>query len=99
MLRIRLRRRGKTKYATYRVVVAQHHLAVKGKYIADVGLYNPHTDEFAVDGDAIKKWIAQGAQPSPTIHNLLVNHKVIDSPKVTTWKPKKKKQAAEVKAG
>lgn len=93
MLRIRLQRRGKRNYATYRVVVAQASAPIKGKYLADVGHYNPHTDVFSVDKDKVSQWLKQGAQPSNTIHNLLVTNKLIDAPKVTTWRPKKKTTA------
>src|SRR3990167_5067090 len=48
MLKIRLRRRGKNKYATYRIVVAQHSAPIKGKFIADLGFYNPHSKEFSI---------------------------------------------------
>lgn len=95
MLRIRLQRRGKKNYATYRVVVAQASAPIKGKYLADLGHYNPHSDAFVVDKDKVAQWIKQGAQPSNTIHNLLVTHKIITGAKVTSWRPKKK---AEEKA-
>lgn len=90
MLRIRLQRRGKKNYATYRVVVAQASAPIKGKYLADLGHYNPHSDAFVVDTAKVTQWIKQGAQPSNTIHNLLVTHKIIPGEKVTSWRPKKK---------
>lgn len=96
MLKLRLQRRGKKNYATYRVVVAEDRAPVKGRFIADVGHYNPHTDAFVVDKDAVQEWITKGVQPSATVHNLLINHKVITGEKVTSWKPKKK--AEEEKA-
>lgn len=90
MLRIRLQRRGKRNYATYRVVVAQASAPIKGRFIADLGSYNPHTDVFAVQAAEVQRWIGQGAKPSATVHNLLVEHKMISGPKVTSWRPKKK---------
>lgn len=98
MLKIRLQRRGKTNYATYRVVVAQAGAPVKGRFIADLGHYNPHTDVFQVDGEAVTTWLGKGAQASPTVHNLLVTHGVIKSEKVTSWRPKKKEGAEEAAA-
>ena len=88
MLKLRLQRRGKKNYATYRVVVAEDRAPVKGRYIADLGHYNPHTDEFAVKQDVVAEWIGKGAQPTPTVHNLLIEHKVITGEKVTSWSPK-----------
>ena len=90
MVRIRLQRRGKRNYATYRVVVADQRAPIKGKFIADVGFYNPHTNEFKVDAELVQKWIGNGAQPTPTVHNLLIDKKIIKGKKVTSWRPKKK---------
>lgn len=88
MLRLRLQRRGKKNYATYRVVVADQRAPIKGKFVADVGSYNPHTDAFVVNKDVVNDWIGKGVQPSNTVHNLLVTHGVIKADKVTSWKPK-----------
>lgn len=90
MLRLRLQRRGKKNYATFRVVVADGHAPVKGKFIDDVGFYNPHTDQFQVREDAVKKWLSHGTQPSATVHNLLVNAGIVQRNKVTSWRPKQK---------
>lgn len=98
MLRMRLQRRGKKNYATFRVVVAQQHAPVKGRFIADLGSYNPHTDEFSVNKDDVTKWISQGVKPSDTVHNLLVTHKLLKADKVTIWNPKKKEEPEEAKA-
>lgn len=90
MLKIRLQRRGKRNYATYRVVVADSRAPIKGRFVADLGSYNPHTDAFAVDTEVTKQWLGHGAQASSTVHNLLVDHNIISAPKVTSWRPKAK---------
>lgn len=90
MLRLRLQRRGKRNYATYKVVVADQHAPIKGKFIATLGHYNPHTNLFAVNTDQVTNWLAQGAQPTSTVHNLLVTNNIIKAKKVTSWRPKKK---------
>jgi len=92
MLKIRLQRRGKRNYATFRVVVAEDKAPIKGRFIDDLGHYNPHTDEFKVDAKAVENWIQKGVRPTPTINNLLITHKVIKGEKVTSWKPKKKEE-------
>ena len=97
MLRMRLQRRGKRNYATYRVVVAEQRAPVKGRFVADLGFYNPHTDEFAVEKDAAQEWIKKGVQPSATVHNLLVTNGLIKAEKVTSWRPKAKKTEEEDK--
>lgn len=91
MLRLRLQRRGKRNYATYRIVVADGHAPIKGRFIADVGHYNPHTDEFSVNKEQVTNWLGKGVQPSATVHNLLVSHDIIEAPKVKSWSPKKKR--------
>lgn len=98
MLRMRLQRRGKKNYATFRVVVAEQHAPVKGRFIADLGSYNPHTDAFSVNKDDVDKWISQGVKPSDTVHNLLVTHKLLKADKVTIWNPKKKEEAETAEA-
>lgn len=87
MLKIRLQRRGKNKYATYRVVVADQRAPIQGSFVADLGAYNPHTNMFTVQKDVVTKWIGQGAQPSATVHNLLITHGIIQGEKVTIWRP------------
>ena len=100
MLRMRLQRRGKRNYATYRVVVAEQSAPIKGRFIDDLGAYNPHTNSFTVDAEKVAKWLKEGVQPSDTVHNLLINNKLIDAPKVTSWKvpTKKKNKPAEAAA-
>ena len=95
MLKIRLQRRGKKNYATYRVVLAEAGAPIKGRFVADLGAYNPHTDTFSVKTDEVKRCLDQGAKATPTVHNLLVEHKVIDAPKVTSWRKKKREGEEE----
>ncbi len=94
MVRIRLQRRGKRGYATYRVVVADGHAPIKGKFLVDLGHYNPHTDAFEVDAAAVQEWIGKGAHPSDTVHNLLIKHNVIKGEKRMLWHPKPVKAEA-----
>ena len=90
MLKMRLQRRGKKNYATYRVVVADVRAPVKGRFVADVGSYNPHTDTFNVNGEKVADWLSKGVQFSSTVHNLLVTHKMLKADKVKSWRPKKR---------
>lgn len=89
MLRIRLSRGGKKNSPVYKVVVAERHRAVKGKFVEAVGMYNPMTKEQTFKADRIKYWISVGAQPSRTVHNLLVRNEIIESPKVAITRAKK----------
>lgn len=58
------------------------------------GFYNPRTKEKQIQAERVKFWISRGAQPSATLHNIFVDEKIIEGPKVKAWQPKKKKSAA-----
>jgi len=90
MLKIRLSRIGKKGQAYFRVVVVEHTKKPKGEYLELLGTYNPHEKVLNVKKDRIEHWVSKGAQPSPTVNNLLVNYKIWDRPKVQSWKPKNK---------
>ena len=72
-VKIRHRRMGAKKAPFYRVVVADSRFPRDGRFIEEVGYYNPLTDpaEVKVDAEAVKKWIANGAQPTDTVKSLL----------------------------
>lgn len=72
-VKIRLRRMGAKKAPFYRVVVADGRYPRDGRFIEEIGTYNPLTDpaEINIDNEAAKKWIANGAQPTDTVRALL----------------------------
>lgn len=92
MLRIRLSRFGKKKKPIYRIIVSERARDPWGKALEYLGHYNPHTKVCEVKKDRILYWLSQGAQPSPTVHNLLVDQNVIRADKVRASKGKKKKK-------
>ena len=67
-VKIRLARHGAKKKPIYRVVVADAHSPRDGRYIEQVGRYNPNTEpsEITLDLEKVEKWIANGAQPIPS---------------------------------
>lgn len=73
MLRIRLTRTGKTRQESFRIVVAPHTNAVKGKYIEMLGYYHPATQpkKLEINKERVEYWIKNGAQPSDTLATLL----------------------------
>lgn len=73
MLRIRLRRVGKKKQPSYRIVVADSRSPRDGKFVDQVGHYNPLLDPptIEVSEEKVRRWIGLGAQPSDTVHRLL----------------------------
>ena len=80
MVKIRLRRMGAKKAPFYRIVVADSHYPRDGRFIEEIGYYNPMTEPavIKVDADKAKQWIANGAQPTDTVKNLLKKSGAID---------------------
>ncbi len=72
-VKMRLRRMGAKKAPFYRVVVADSRYPRDGRFIEEIGTYNPMTEpaEIKIDADLAKKWIANGAQPTDTVKVLL----------------------------
>jgi small subunit ribosomal protein S16 len=86
MVKIRLRRTGKTKQPSYRVVVADSRSPRDGKFIEIIGHYNPirQPKVLEINGDRARYWLGVGAQPTETVTSLLKRVNVLDeSGKVT----------------
>ena len=73
MVKIRLRRMGAKKAPFYRIVVADSHSPRDGRFIEEIGTYNPMLEpsEFKVDADKVREWMKNGAQPTETVKALL----------------------------
>ena len=78
-VKIRLRRMGAKKAPFYRVVVADSRFPRDGRFIEEIGTYDPTKDPAIVniDGEKAKKWIANGAQPTDTVKALLKKNGVL----------------------
>ena len=65
-VKIRLRRMGQKKNPIYRIIVADSRSPRNGRFIEEIGTYNPNTDpsEFKIDEELAKKWLTNGAQPT-----------------------------------
>ena len=72
-VKIRLKRMGKKRAPFYRIVVADSRAPRDGKFIEEVGTYDPNQDPsvFNVNEESVKKWLATGAQPTETVGKLL----------------------------
>ena len=72
-VKIRLRRMGQKKAPFYRIVVADSRSPRDGRFIEEVGYYDPMTNPATVklDNEKIAKWIANGAQPTETVKSLI----------------------------
>ena len=79
-VKIRLRRMGAKKAPFYRIVVADSRYHRDGRFIEEIGYYNPMTEPSTVkvDADKAKQWIANGAQPTDTVKALLKKSGAID---------------------
>lgn len=78
-VKIRLKRMGAKKSPFYRVVVADSRYPRDGRFIEEIGTYNPlmNPSEFKVDAEKVQKWIKNGAQPTDTVRALLKKSNII----------------------
>ncbi len=78
-VKIRLKRIGATKKPFYRVVVADSRYPRDGRFIDEIGTYNPLVNpiDFKVDAEKAQKWIKNGAQPTDTVKSLLKKSGII----------------------
>lgn len=97
MLRIRLRRVGKKKQPSYRLVVADSRAPRDGAFIETIGTYNPLTEPetVTVDEEKARAWLAKGAMPSDRAARILAGRGIGEMPAFT---PKPKKAAAAKEA-
>lgn len=90
MLKIRLQRIGRKNDPAFRAVLTDSKNSTKsGKFLEILGTYNPKAGEKNLLSDRIKYWLGQGAKCSDTMHNFLVQDKIISGKKVNVL-PKKK---------
>lgn len=102
MLNIRLQRTGRKNSPYFRVIVGdKRNAAQSGKFLEVLGSYDPKAGEVSLKEDRVKYWISKGAQPSGTVHNFLVDKKIIDAGKINVMPKKtpiiKEKPAEETK--
>lgn len=92
MLVIRLSRIGKKNHPTFRLIISEKSKDLYGDYLELLGNYDPHTNQVNLKADRIKYWLSKGAQPSGTVHNLLVDKKIIAGQKIKVANIKMKKE-------
>ena len=76
-VKIRLRRVGAKKAPFYRVVVADSRFPRDGRFIEEIGTYNPCVNPAEIKAEKAKQWIANGAQPTDTVRVLLKKSNVL----------------------
>ncbi|MBO5415198.1 MAG: 30S ribosomal protein S16 [Clostridia bacterium] len=79
-VKIRLRRTGAKKAPTYRVIVADSRSPRDGRFIEEIGHYNPRTEpvEIVINEERAKVWLKNGAQPTETVKALLKKSGIVD---------------------
>jgi small subunit ribosomal protein S16 len=101
MLMIRFQRIGRTNDPAFRIVLLEKSRAAKaGSITEQLGTYNPRSKALTIDEVRVKEWIAKGAQPTGSIHNLLITKGIIEGKKINVLSKKtpQKKEGAEVAA-
>ncbi|NET60386.1 MAG: 30S ribosomal protein S16 [Symploca sp. SIO2E6] len=71
MIKLRLKRYGKKREVSYRIVAINSSNRRDGRPLEEVGFYNPRSDETRLDVPAIVKWLKNGAQPTDTVRSIL----------------------------
>jgi small subunit ribosomal protein S16 len=93
MLVIRLFRVGKKNQPVFKIVVTDKRRPPRGgRFLEQVGFYNPLTKEKNINKERIKYWMSVGAKPSATVYNLLIQEKVVKGKKISVHKKAKKKE-------
>ena len=77
-VKMRLRRMGAKKAPTYRVIIADSRSPRDGRFIEEIGYFNPRSDELKIDADKAKTWLKNGAQPTDTVKALLKKSNIVD---------------------
>ena len=70
-VKVRLKKYGRKGQASYRIVAMPSNSKRDGRAVEELGFYNPHTNEANINVVRVKARLAQGAQPTPTVQNLL----------------------------
>ena len=77
MLKLRLKRTGRKRSPSYRLVIMENTFRRDGRPIDEVGYYNPLTKNYKFDNEKIKKWLGYGVKPTETVTNLLKKAEIV----------------------
>lgn len=78
MLKLRLKRTGRKRSPSFRLVIMENTFRRDGRPVEEVGYYNPITKQYKFDADKIKKWLNYGAKPTKTVLSLLKKSEMIN---------------------
>ncbi len=95
MVKIRLKRIGNKFNAIYRIIVADAKAPRDGKFIEEIGFYNPHSKELKIEKELAFKWLSNGAQLTDTAKDLFTKEKLIAE--FNKQRPQKKVKKAKTR--
>jgi len=78
MLKLRLKRIGRKRFPSYRLVIMENTFRRDGRPIEEVGYYNPITKQCKFESEKIKKWLGHGVKPTKTVFQLLKKADIIN---------------------
>ncbi|MBE9128282.1 MULTISPECIES: 30S ribosomal protein S16 [unclassified Coleofasciculus] len=78
MVKLRLKRYGKKREVSYRIVAIASNERRDGRPLEELGFYNPRTDQTRLNAPAIAKWLQNGAQPTDTVRDILRKANVLE---------------------
>lgn len=77
MLKLRLKRIGRKRAPSYRLVIMESSYRRDGRPVEEVGYYNPISKQYSLDNTKIRKWLNYGVKPTKTVFNLLKRAEII----------------------
>nr|WPV76528.1 ribosomal protein S16 [Naviculales sp.] len=78
MLKLRLKRTGRKRSPSYRLVIIENTARRDGRPVEEVGYYNPITKQYKFNADKIKNWLSYGVKPTETVLTLLKKAEIIN---------------------
>jgi len=94
MLAIRFFRTGKKHQPSFKIVITDKKRPPRGgRFVEEVGFWNPLTKEKKLNKEKIERWLSVGAKPSVSVYNLLVSENILKGKKISKHKKKKEKKA------
>lgn len=96
MLIIRFFRTGKKNQPSFKIVVVdKRRSSTSGKFVEEIGFYNPVKKEKFLRKERIRYWLSVGAKPSPSVYNLLISEKILEGKKIPKHKKAKEEKIAK----
>lgn len=96
MLVIRFFRVGKKNQPSFKIILTDKRRPPRGgRFVEEVGFWNPLTKEKILKAERIKYWLSKGAKPSNSVYNLLIKEKILEGKKIPVHRKKKKEEKGE----